>query len=46
VASSSLMVVVISFMAVACSLDPVACWLAAVCSSPHELWTCWTAAPI
>src|SRR2546426_8218620 len=30
VASSSLMVVLISFMPVACSLAPAACWLAAV----------------
>lgn len=42
--SSSL--VVISVMAVACSRDPAACWLAAACSSVEELWMCWMADPI
>ena len=46
VASSSLMVVVISFIAVACSLAPAACWLAAACSSDEELCTWETALPI
>ena len=36
-ASSSLIVVAISFMAVACSRAPVACWFDAVCSSVDEL---------
>ena len=46
VASSSLIVVVISVIAVACSLTPVACWLAAACSSADELCTWPTAVPI
>jgi hypothetical protein len=40
------MVVVISDIAVACSLAPVACWLAAACSSADELCTWRTAEPI
>ncbi len=46
VASSSLMVVVISVIAVACSFAPVACWPAAACSSDEELWTWRTAVEI
>jgi len=40
------MVVEISLIAVACSRAPVACWLAAACSSADELCTCPMAAPI
>ncbi len=36
---------VISFIAVACSFAPVACWLAAACSSADELCTRPTDAP-
>ena len=46
VASSSLIVVEISVIAVACSLAPETCWLAAACSSADELCTCCTADPI
>ena len=46
VVSSSLIVVVISAMAVACSRSPVACWVAAACSSVDEVCTCVTAPPI
>ena len=46
VARSSLMVVVISLIAVACSFAPDTCWLAADWSSVDELCTCWTADPI
>ena len=46
VASSSLIVVVISLIAVACSFAPVACWLAAACSSADELWIRPIALPI
>ena len=46
VASSSLMVVVISLIAVACSRAPVACCVAVVCSSAEELETSCTAEPI
>jgi len=38
--SGSLIVVAISFIAVDCSLAPVACWLAVDCSSDNELCTC------
>ena len=46
VASSSLIVVLISLIAVACSFDPVACCVAAACSSADELCTWPTAVPI
>ena len=46
VARSSLIVVLISVIAVACSLAPDACWLAAACSSVDELRTWPTAEPI
>jgi hypothetical protein len=38
VISSSLMVVVISLIALAWSRPPVACWAAAASSSAEELW--------